>query len=95
MAYLLEFHPKAKKELDKLSRDLQAQVLKKLAERLENPRVPGDALHGLADCYKIKLRSAGYRLVYQVQDRRVTVLVLAIGKRDKLAAYGRAGDRLK
>lgn len=95
MACLLEFHPKAKKEFDKLSRELQGQVLRKLGERLENPRVPGDALHGLADCYKIKLRRAGYRLVYQVQDRTVTILVLAIGKRDKLAVYGSAKARLK
>ena len=95
MAYVLEFHPKAKKELDKLARDLQAQILRKLAERLENPRVAPDALHGLPDCYKIKLRSAGYRLVYQVKDKTVTILVLAIGRRDKLAAYERAKTRAK
>lgn len=94
MAYLLEFHPKAKKELDKLSRELQAQIIRKLAERLKNPRVPRDALHGLADCYKIKLRSSGYRLVYQVIDTTVTVLVLSVGKRDKLAAYEKAEERL-
>jgi mRNA interferase RelE/StbE len=95
MAYLLEFHPKAKKELDKLSRELQQQLLEKLAARLEHPRVPGDALRNLPDCYKIKLRSSGYRLVYQVQNRTITVLVLAIGKRDKLAAYESAAKRLK
>lgn len=95
MAYLLEFHPKAKKELDKLSRALQEQLLRKLGERLESPRVQGDALRGLADCYKIKLRSSGYRLVYQIQDRRVTVLVLAVGKREKFAVYESAEKRLK
>ncbi len=82
MAYRLEFHPKAKKELDKLGRQLQAQFLKKLAERLEAPRVAADALHGLPDCYKIKLRSSGYRMVYQVNDGLVLVLVLAVGKRE-------------
>src|SRR5690554_5493277 len=94
MAFLLEFHPKAKKELDKQSSELQQQILEKLAARLENHRVPSDALRGLPDCYKIKLRSAGYRLVYQVQDQTITVLVLAIGKRDRLAAYESAAKRL-
>lgn len=94
MAYLLEFHPKAKKELDKIGRQLQSQFLKKLATRLERPRVPADALHGLADCYKIKLKSSGYRLVYQVKDRTVTVLVLAVGKREKSAVYETAKTRI-
>ena len=32
-------------------------------------RVEANRLHGLPDCYKIKLRGAGYRLVYQVQEK--------------------------
>ena len=39
----------------------------------------GDALHDLKNCYKIKLRGAGYRLVYRVEDERIVILVLAIG----------------
>jgi mRNA interferase RelE/StbE len=35
----------------------------------------------MPDCYKIKLRAAGYRLVYQVEDKTVTVIVVAVGKR--------------
>ena len=48
----------------------------------------------MADCYKIKLRQAGYRLIYRVDDDVVTVSVIAVGKRDKLAAYTTAGQRL-
>jgi len=36
---------------------------KTLNERLENPHVPASRLHGMPDCYKIKLRALGYRLV--------------------------------
>ncbi|MFJ2332692.1 type II toxin-antitoxin system RelE family toxin [Pseudomonas helleri] len=57
------------------------------------PRVPGDALHGLKDCYKIKLRGAGYRLVYRVEDERVVILVLAIGKRARGSVYEQAEKR--
>ncbi|GAB2593754.1 hypothetical protein GCM10026986_22610 [Nitrincola alkalisediminis] len=47
-------------ELAKLGALIQSQFKKKLAERLENPRVPADKLSGYDSVYKIKLRSAGY-----------------------------------
>jgi mRNA interferase RelE/StbE len=66
--YDVEWDPKALKELRKLDGAVRLQFLRKLQERQSNPRVPGDALHGLRDCYKIKLRGAGYRLVYRVEE---------------------------
>jgi len=93
MTYKLEFLPSARKEWDKLGHTLREQFKKKLAERLEVPRIPSDALHGMPDCYKIKLKSAGYRLVYQVIEERVVVSVVAVGKRERSAVYGRAKQR--
>ncbi|OYW91203.1 MAG: hypothetical protein B7Z23_08560 [Pseudomonadales bacterium 32-61-5] len=43
--------------------------------------------------YKIKLRSAGYRLVYRVEDERVTVVVVAVGKRERSEVYEAAKKR--
>jgi mRNA interferase RelE/StbE len=48
----------------------------------------------MPDCYKIKLRAAGYRLVYRVDDDIVYVTVISIGLRDKQQAYLRANARL-
>ncbi|EEV0137970.1 type II toxin-antitoxin system RelE/ParE family toxin, partial [Escherichia coli] len=45
-------------------------------------------------CYKIKLRTQGYRLVYQVNDKELLVLVIAIGKRENSAVYEDATKRL-
>jgi len=45
-------------------------------------------------CYKIKLRTVGYRLIYRVYDERVVVQVIAIGKRDKNLIYRMALSRL-
>lgn len=59
MIYRLEFLPSARKEWNKLGATLKAQFKKKLAERLERPRIQADALRGMPDHYKIKLRSAG------------------------------------
>lgn len=91
--YGVEWDPKALKELRKLDGAVRLQFLRKLQERQSNPRVPGDALHGLKDCYKIKLRGAGYRLVYRVEDERIVILVLAIGKRERSSVYEQAGKR--
>ncbi|AJE21472.1 type II toxin-antitoxin system RelE family toxin [Azotobacter chroococcum] len=91
--YAVEWAPQALKELRKLGGAIRLQLLRKLDERRRNPRVPGDALHGLKDCYKIKLKSAGYRLVYRVEDERVVVVVVAVGKRERSAVYEQAMKR--
>lgn len=90
----LEFVESALKEWRKLSSVVRDQLKAKLAQRLENPRVPTARLHGLPDCYKIKLRTAGYRLVYQMHDQHVVVTVIAVGKRDKGLVYLSAKARL-
>ena len=94
MIYELEFLPSALKEWRKLGDTVREQFKKKLKERLQRPRVPGDALHGMPDCFKIKLRTAGYRLVYRVEDQRITVVVIGVGKRDGGAVYDKAKGRL-
>ncbi|MGI9276867.1 MAG: type II toxin-antitoxin system RelE family toxin [Endozoicomonas sp.] len=87
MTYKLKFLPAAMKEWDKLAPPLRNQFKKKLAERLVNPHVPSAKLKGYENVYKIKLRTAGYRLAYEVIDDEVVVYILAIGKRDKDAVY--------
>lgn len=91
--YEVEWNPKALKELRKLDGTIRLQFLKKLQERQAGPRVPSDALHGMKDCYKIKLRGAGYRLVYRVEDERIVILVLAVGKRERSSVYEQAAKR--
>jgi mRNA interferase RelE/StbE len=94
MTYKLRFHEKAWAEWGTLDKTLRDQFRKKLAERLENPRLPSAALKTMRNCYKIKLRKAGYRLVYSVEDNIITVTVIAIGQRDKLKVYAAAEKRL-
>jgi mRNA interferase RelE/StbE len=69
------------------------QMKKKLTERLQNPRIPAAQLRGHPDRYKIKLRTSGFRLVYEVQDSTVTVVVIAVGRRDRGAVYTAASKR--
>gem|GEM_PF-56372 len=80
-------------EWQKLSAPVRSQFKKKLRERLKTPHVPADRLRGYRDVYKIKLRAAGYRLVYEVQDEVLVVYVLAVARRDKNRVYKKLSQR--
>ena len=95
MTYSLVFDARALKEWQKLGDTVRQQLKKKLAEILLNPRIEANRLHSLPDCYKIKLRSSGYRLVYQVLDHEVVVFVVAVDRREREQAYRKAAERLK
>ena len=93
MSYELGFHPEALSEWRKLDPALREVFKKKLAERLENPHVPSARLSGKLDRYKIKLRSVGFRLVYEVRQAELIVIVVAVGKRERNAVYKAAAGR--
>jgi len=93
--YDLQFLPSALKEWQALDPTIQRQFKAKLQQRLQRPQVPGSRLRSMPDCYKIKLASVGYRLVYRVDDKAVTVLVVAVGKREHLATYRTARKRVQ
>ena len=94
MSFKLFFKTAAQKEWNKLDPSVQTIFKKRLAERLEVPRVESARLNGMKDCYKIKLRQVGYRLVYQVRDTELIVTVIAVGKREKNFIYKRAVKRI-
>jgi len=58
-----------------------------------NPRIPKNKLSGYPNRYKIKLRCIGYRLVYEVVDDEVVVIVIAVGRRENNAVYDDANSR--
>ena len=93
MTYKLKFLPAAKKEWNKLADPIRKQFKKKLAERLESPHVPSAKLRGFDSVYKIKLKTAGYRLAYEVIDDEIFVYVLVIGKRNKDEIYKKLAIR--
>lgn len=94
MNYELEFLPQAKKEWDKLDSNNKKHFKKKLLKILSNPEIPKNKLHGISNCYKIKLKNSGYRLVYEVSLSKVIVQVIAVGRRDKNQIYKIAKSRV-
>jgi len=95
MIFKIDFDERAFKEWYKLDKSIQAQFKKKLKQLQNNPYIESARLHGdLASCYKIKLRSSGFRLVYQVIDEEIVILVIAVGKREDKKVYETANIRL-
>jgi len=93
MSYSLKFKKAALKEWRKLDGNLRTQFKKKLEKRLQNPYVPSSRLSGTDNRFKIKLRNAGYRLVYEVRESEIVVIVIAVGKREGDAVYKTAVTR--
>ncbi|MDD2735975.1 MAG: type II toxin-antitoxin system RelE/ParE family toxin [Desulfuromonadaceae bacterium] len=86
MVWNIEIKPAADKALDKLDIQVARRILKFLHTRialLENPRSIGEALSGpLGDYWKYRV--GDYRVICDIQDNTITILVLAIGDRKQV-----------
>jgi len=92
--YTLKFLPEALTEWNKADKAIRNAFVKMLEKRLGEPCRPNMALKGLKDCYKLKLRDAGFRLVYHVRNTELIVTVVAVGKREDNVVYEMARSRL-
>ena len=93
--YSLEFDPDALKEWNQLDGSIKNEFKKVIEKRLVNPIVESARLTGeLHNCFKIKSKKSGYRIVYTVVEQELIVLVLAIAKREKLKVYLKAKSRI-
>jgi mRNA interferase RelE/StbE len=84
MAWKVELEPAAERELDKLDSQIARRILKFLRDRvskLEDPRSIGEALKGskLGDLWKYRV--GDYRLIADIQDGRLRILIVRIGNR--------------
>ena len=93
--YQLEFMPEALKEWAKLDKSIQKEFKNVLRRRLATPRVQSARLSGkLHNCFKIKSKKSGMRLIYTVVENKHAVVVLAVGARDELIVYNKAQKRI-
>jgi mRNA interferase RelE/StbE len=84
LAFEIEFDPEAVKDLKKLDRPIQERLVAFLKQRvatLDNPRDIGEALAGGKLGAYWKYRVGDWRIICDVQDRRIVVRVLRIGNR--------------
>jgi len=78
--YKVEFRPSARRELKKLPRRDQVRLLRAIDGLAYDPRPPGvKKLTGADDLYRVRV--GDYRVVYQIHDDRLVVLVVRVGHR--------------
>lgn len=95
MAYSIKVHDDFVEELNRLDTAIKTQLRKKLDKVVEKPHIPKNRLAGgLHNCYKIKLKRARVRLVYQVNDEEIYILLLTVGKREDNEVYDTALKRI-
>jgi mRNA interferase RelE/StbE len=80
MAYSIQLLPSAMKSLDGIPKKQRGQIAEKIGRLASEPFPPtSKKLQGIEDTYRVD--SGGYRVLYQVYQRKLTVLVVKIGNR--------------
>ena len=86
MAWTIRISNIAERQLQKLDRQVQERILDWLEERIEgckDPRHFGEPLKGDRAGFW-RYRIGDYRIICDIQDRKVVILVLTIGHRKEI-----------
>ncbi len=90
MAWTVSISNIAERQLRKLDRQVQMRILDWLTDRIEgckNPRHFGEPLKGdLAGLWRYRV--GDYRILCEIQDQKIVVLVLTIGHRRQIYKRG-------
>lgn len=82
MVWKIEFTSSAEKEFGKLSKDVQKRIRSFLRGKVAtDPRVCGIAMQGSSVIKLWRYRIGDYRLICQIKDRELTILLIRIGNR--------------
>ena len=85
--YRVELAESAKRDLKKVSPQAKEDILAAIEELADEPRPRGCKKVRGADAYRIRLGS--YRVIYQIFDVRLVVMVVRVGhRREVYRGYG-------
>ncbi|WP_288430107.1 type II toxin-antitoxin system RelE/ParE family toxin [uncultured Agrobacterium sp.] len=87
MIWEIEFRESALKALKKLNRQDATRIIAFLSDRVaadENPRRTGQALQGSELGNFWRYRVGDYRIVCDIQDNRVVIIVVDVGHRKEI-----------
>jgi mRNA interferase RelE/StbE len=83
MPHFVEYLPSVKKQLDVMTGDIKGRISATVDDLEDNPRPPGcKKLKGIDDTYRIRV--GDYRIVYEIHDTVLIVLVIRIAHRGKV-----------
>ena len=80
--YSIEFTNDAKRALKRLDKPIQRRVIEAIQALSDAPRPPG--VKALTDTSYLRIRVGDWRIVYEVHDGRLVILVVTIGHRSRV-----------
>jgi mRNA interferase RelE/StbE len=86
LVWTIDYGPRARRQLQRLDRQVAQRVdefLKQRVARLDDPRLLGRALRGPLN-NRWRYRVGDYRIICDIQDRRVVILVIEIDHRSRI-----------
>ncbi|KAF0249831.1 MAG: RelE/StbE family addiction module toxin [bacterium] len=82
MKYKVEFSPKAERQFKKLSKQVQLRLKGAIDALALEPRPSGSEKTKKGGFYRI--REGDYRIIYEIEDQKLLVLVLFLGHRREI-----------
>jgi mRNA interferase RelE/StbE len=83
VTYRIEFAPLARRQIRRLSKETQRQILERIEELGANPRPAGvKKLTAEENFYRVRV--GDYRIIYQIRDRELLVLIVKVGHRREI-----------
>lgn len=79
MTYSIEFRPSALRTLRKLDSEQQARIRGAIIILAQDPRPPGSRKLQGREGYRVRV--GNFRIIYAIENARLTILVVAIGHR--------------
>jgi mRNA interferase RelE/StbE len=80
LAYRVEFAPRAERQFKALDRSIQVRLARRIDSQAANPHPQGiKKLAGEEDLYR--LRVGDYRIIYQIREKMLLVLIVGVGHR--------------
>lgn len=81
-SYKLQIKPSAAKELENLPKQDRLRVIERIRRLADDPRGPGT--EKLSGAEKYRVRQGNYRIIFMIEDRIITVIILKIGDRKEV-----------
>jgi mRNA interferase RelE/StbE len=83
MNYLIEFSKRAEKQFLALPQSVQERLIPQINALAENPR-PSKIKKLVGEENQYRIRVGDYRIVYQIQDQLLLIVILKIGHRSEV-----------
>ena len=97
--YDINYHEDVKKDFKELGHRVTILALKKIEQIAKNPNIGKElgnrANLDLVGFRKVYIDNKRVRIVYKIIENKITIFVVAVGKRDDMKVYKKANERLK